>query len=59
MPPDTYQPIITSMLTPEDSKRVADAAIAAIEEMRIAMVIRHDAMCEHMQANHWQSLQQR
>lgn len=45
-------------LTPEDSKRVADAMIAAIEEMRVAMTCQHEAMCQHMTNNHWSWLQQ-
>lgn len=47
------------LLTPEDSKRVADAAIAAIEAAQADMVRRHDAMCAQMEANHWQAIQQR
>lgn len=46
------------MLTPEDSKRVADAMIAAIEAARIDIVNRHEAMCRQMEANHWQAVQQ-
>jgi hypothetical protein len=47
------------MLTPEDSKRVADALIAAIEQARIDITNRHDAMCQHMELNHYTAEQQR
>ncbi len=47
------------MLTPEDSKRVADALIAAIEAARFEIVQRHSAMCQQMEQNHYYAEQQR
>lgn len=59
---------IVTILSLEDSKRVADALIAAIESARTDMVNRHDAMCARMEGeqytmcdrmatNHWQAQQ--
>ena len=47
------------MLTPEDSKRVADALIAAIEAAKFEIVNRHDAMCAQMEQNNYIAEQQR
>lgn len=46
-------------LTSEDSKRVADAMIAAIHGLRATTETRVDAMCSQMETNHWAAEQQR
>ncbi len=37
------------LLTPEDSKRVADAVISAVETALHEMTRRHDAMCAQIE----------
>ena len=46
-------------LTPDDSKRVADALISAIENARIDITNRHDAMCQTIASQHFYAEQQR
>lgn len=38
-----------SVLTPEDSKRVADYLIAAIDDVRVQIITRHQIMCQNME----------
>lgn len=42
---ERFEPVITSMMTPEDSKRVAEAALQAIRDA----TLRFDAMCAQIE----------